>query len=155
MIIVCVNCAKSFNVNSELIPDEGRTIQCGSCRHVWFYKRSHENEKDKKIQYTSKEYSGNENKKNIVRKKLDYSKNKKNIYSGKRSEIIKYQPKPSLDLLKFISYFIVSIITFFAIIVILDTFQTFFFKFFPNLEFYLFSLYETLKDIELFIKDLF
>ena len=50
MIIVCVNCAKSFNVNSELIPDEGRTIQCGSCRHVWFYKRSHENEKDKKVQ---------------------------------------------------------------------------------------------------------
>ena len=37
MIIGCVNCDKKFNVNSELIPNEGRTIQCGSCDHIWFF----------------------------------------------------------------------------------------------------------------------
>ena len=38
MIIECVNCNKKFEVNSELIPLQGRTIQCGSCNHIWFYK---------------------------------------------------------------------------------------------------------------------
>ena len=37
MIIQCINCNKNFDVNSELIPSSGRTIQCGSCNHVWFF----------------------------------------------------------------------------------------------------------------------
>ena len=37
MIISCISCGKKFNVNSELIPSNGRTIQCGSCNHIWFY----------------------------------------------------------------------------------------------------------------------
>ena len=37
MIIECINCNKKFDVNSELIPSTGRTIQCGSCNHVWFF----------------------------------------------------------------------------------------------------------------------
>ena len=37
MIIQCVKCSKKFQVNSELIPNEGRTIQCGSCGHLWFF----------------------------------------------------------------------------------------------------------------------
>ena len=40
MIIECINCNKKFNVNSELIPNSGRTIQCGSCNHVWFFNPS-------------------------------------------------------------------------------------------------------------------
>ncbi len=40
MIIQCINCDKKFEVNSELIPNNGRTIQCGSCNHVWFYNPS-------------------------------------------------------------------------------------------------------------------
>ena len=40
MIITCINCGKKkFDVNSELIPTEGRTIQCGSCNHIWFFKK--------------------------------------------------------------------------------------------------------------------
>jgi predicted Zn finger-like uncharacterized protein len=38
MIIDCIKCTKKFEVNASLIPDNGRTIQCGSCNHVWFYK---------------------------------------------------------------------------------------------------------------------
>ena len=37
MIIECINCSKKFTVNSDLIPSTGRTIQCGSCNHVWFF----------------------------------------------------------------------------------------------------------------------
>ena len=44
MIIECVNCSKKFDVNSDLIPSAGRTIQCGSCNHVWFYKKGQENQ---------------------------------------------------------------------------------------------------------------
>ena len=38
MIIECINCHKKFVVNSDLIPTEGRNIQCGSCNHLWFFK---------------------------------------------------------------------------------------------------------------------
>ena len=31
---------KKFEVNSDLIPNEGRTIQCGSCNHTWFFNKS-------------------------------------------------------------------------------------------------------------------
>ena len=40
MIIECINCNKKFDVNSELIPASGRTIQCGSCNHIWFFNPS-------------------------------------------------------------------------------------------------------------------
>ena len=39
MIIQCINCNKKFSVNSELIPNKGRTIQCGSCNHIWFFNK--------------------------------------------------------------------------------------------------------------------
>ena len=37
MIIECINCKKKFNVNSTLIPQNGRKIKCGSCGHIWFF----------------------------------------------------------------------------------------------------------------------
>ena len=46
MIIECINCAKKFDVNAELIPTDGRTIQCGSCDHVWFFKINNQNKSD-------------------------------------------------------------------------------------------------------------
>jgi len=49
---------------------------------------------------------------------------------------------------------LVTIITFIAIILLLDTFKLPLYDYFPKLEFFLFNLYETLKDIQLFIKDL-
>ena len=44
MIIECINCHKRFKVNSELIPEEGRNIQCGSCNHVWFFTKNNQND---------------------------------------------------------------------------------------------------------------
>ena len=27
-----------FEIDADLIPKEGRNLQCGSCDHIWFYK---------------------------------------------------------------------------------------------------------------------
>ena len=46
------------------------------------------------------------------------------------------------------------IISFIAVIILLDTFKSPLYSFFPNLELFLFNLTETLKDIKFFVKDL-
>ena len=161
MIIECVNCNKKFNVNSELIPNEGRTIQCGSCEHIWFFNPNDEilvsaikqDKKKKNLNVKRKKeekyISSSPNKKiDKIVKKVDDKKNK-------GSEIVKYQAQTNFTLIKFLSYILVAIITFVALIIILDTFKTTLFNFYPDLEFFLFSLFETLKDIKLFVKDLF
>ena len=78
-----------------------------------------------------------------------YSKNLPKI-----EEITEYKPKKSLSFLKFLSYLIVLLISFVALLIIIDTFNSFLYQFFPGLELIMFNLFETLKDIELFIKDL-
>ena len=39
MIITCVKCSKKFNLDDNLIPEEGRELQCGSCNHKWFFRK--------------------------------------------------------------------------------------------------------------------
>ena len=39
MIISCNNCNKKFDIDSTLIPDKGRLLQCASCDHKWFFKK--------------------------------------------------------------------------------------------------------------------
>ena len=55
---------------------------------------------------------------------------------------------------KFFSYLIVLIISFVALIILLDTLKTPLINVFPGLEIILFNLVETLQDIKLFIIDL-
>ena len=160
MIIACVNCNKKFNVNSELIPDEGRTIQCGSCKHIWFFNKNDQILKDFKKPAIKKDLPPSITKKEFektkIKNKSDNSLNIKNKdkIKNKGSEIIKYQHKTEFTFSKFISYIFVGIISLVSLIIVLDTFKSSLYVFFPNLEFLLFSLYETLKDIELFVKDL-
>ena len=40
MIIECPNCNKKFNLDEKLIPENGRTLKCSSCDHIWHYKIS-------------------------------------------------------------------------------------------------------------------
>ena len=40
MIISCENCNKRFEVGDNLIPEEGRLLQCSSCDHKWFFKKA-------------------------------------------------------------------------------------------------------------------
>ena len=95
-----------------------------------------------------------EEKSNIKRKKIrkPISNFSTNIKKG--SELVKYQPKYNFTFGKFLSYIIVSIITFVAIIIVLDTFKDPLSGIFPNLELLLYNLFETLRDLILFAKDL-
>ena len=90
MIIECVNCSKKFSVNADLIPSAGRTIQCGSCNHVWFYKKDQNIYKKSQtpellITETFPNSSTSENKKK-PQKNLNYSKKK-------TSALVKYDKK--------------------------------------------------------------
>ena len=38
MIISCQNCSKKFDVEDNLIPENGRMLQCSSCDYKWFFK---------------------------------------------------------------------------------------------------------------------
>ena len=162
MIIECINCSKKFEVNSDLIPIEGRTIQCGSCNHVWFFKKNDQDQlriKQNDIQeksYVKKENFENEELKFKSQKtKKTSKKDISDLDEKKGSELIRYKPKSNFTFIKFLSYIIVIIVSFVGLILILDTFKAYLYNFFPDLEFILYSLYETLKDIELFIRDLF
>ena len=160
MIIECVNCSKKFDVNSDLIPLNGRTIQCGSCGHIWFYKKNdqneakiNENETIDNIDIFNQNIQSDNNLSEPSKGNKKISKKKELSTTG--SELVKYKAKSNFTFGKFLSYIIVIVVSFIAVIIILDTFKTPLYNFFPDLEFILFSLYETLKDIELFIKDLF
>ena len=37
MIISCEKCNKKFEISDNLIPDDGRLLECGSCSYQWHY----------------------------------------------------------------------------------------------------------------------
>lgn len=39
MRLVCPNCAATYEVPEDAIPDSGRDVQCASCGHAWFFQR--------------------------------------------------------------------------------------------------------------------
>ena len=148
MIIICINCDKKFEVDKALIPEKGRNIQCGSCKHVWFFK---ENLKEKKNNKPLKL----EKKENIIEKETVINENLTSQKKNRRNlPAIKKETKSSNFLFKIFSFLIVLTLTLIAIIVILDTFENNLTKFFPNLELFLYNLYESIKDIKLFFNDL-
>ena len=152
MIIECINCSKIFDVNSDLIPSTGRTIQCGSCNHVWFFNPNKVNLKLKEEIQPKTSISINSQKiKDIRPKKKNDNLNKA---EKKKFEVTKYQAKSNFNITKLLSYILVSIISFIALIILIDTFKSVLYVVFPGLELMIFSLFETLKDIQLFIKDL-
>ena len=149
MIIVCPSCGKNFNVDEDLIPDKGRLLKCGSCNQTWFFNK---NENVEIKPSTSKVFV--EEKSNIKQKKIRKPVSNFSTNIKKGSELVKYKPKYNFTFGKFLSYIIVSIITFIAIIIVLDTFKDPLSNIFPNLELVLYNLFETLRDLILFAKDL-
>ena len=53
MIISCPECNKKFEINSKLIPKNGRLLKCGSCNYEWFFSEQTTNEKNIKDNQTS------------------------------------------------------------------------------------------------------
>ena len=154
MIITCPNCNKQFKIDNSLIPDEGRDLQCGSCNHVWFYKIEEENNEVLKLneELVSKEIEIKaEKKEEKIRADVNYKKKEKTSEKQKNKNA---SINTSNNVGKFFSYLIVFIISFVALIILLDTLKTPLINVFPELEIVLFNLFETLQDIKLFIIDL-
>ena len=149
MIIVCPSCGKNFNVDEDLIPDKGRLLKCGSCNQTWFFNKNENVE----IKLSTNEVFAEE-KPNIKEKKIRKPASNFSTNIKRGSELVKYQPKYNFTFGNFLSYIIVSIITFVAIIIVLDTFKDPLSNVFPNLELVLYNLFETLRDLILFAKDL-
>ena len=162
MIIECPCKKKKFNIDINLIPAEGRNLQCGSCDRIWFYKK--EELKSEPLQVNediaikekedSEKLNDDKSKHQLIKQPVEENKKAKSKLSTineteKKSEEIK-KTKSS----KFFSYLIVFIISLGALIILLDTLKTPLVNIFPGLEVLLFNLYETLKDIKLFIIDL-
>ena len=164
MIITCPNCNKQFKIDNSLIPDEGRDLQCGSCNHIWFYNVQEKNNEvlELKQEIISEDIETKaENKENkieekqqpeeIIKTEINNKKKEKNSEKQKNTtKLKKTENKGS----KFFSYLIVFIISFVALIILLDTLKTPLINVFPGLEIVLFNLFETLQDIKLFIIDL-
>ncbi len=149
MIITCPNCKKKFEIDSSLIPTEGRDLQCGSCDNVWFYQAEIESSKPLKLNIN---ISNDEKEKNITKKKKETNE----IYKDRQSENITKPKKNSKNTNnKFFSYLVVFIISFVALVILVDTLKTPLINTFPGLEIILFNLFETLKDLKLFIIDLY
>ena len=138
MIIGCENCNKKFEVDTNLIPDNGRLLQCSACNHKWFYKIPKISDFKLSDNQNIKEETENLS---IENEKAEVKKKYKQISFGN-------------IFFKLLSYIIIFIITLIAVIIVLDTFKSPLSSIFPNLELFLFNLIETLKDIKFFIKDL-
>ena len=147
MIITCPSCEKKFEIDEKLISDKGRLLKCGSCNHTWFFNKN-DNEQTKPL--IDKPYI----QKKILSRDENIDKSSDNVLIKPGSELVKYKQKNSFTLGNFLSYIIVFIITFIAIIIILDTFKDPLSGIFPNLELTLYNLFETLRDLILFAKDL-
>ena len=164
MIITCPNCNKKFKIDNSLIPDEGRDLKCGSCNHIWLYKIKEENSKilklkeeiaindiETKVDKNNEEIVENKNPISKIETELNNQKKEKNIEKQKEIKISKNTENTGN---KFFSYLIVFIISFVALIILLDTLKNPLINVFPGLEIILFNLFETLQDIKVFIIDL-
>ena len=169
MIITCNNCNKKFDIDSSLIPDKGRLLQCASCDHKWFFKKvvpenpvssidediandnanifEQNNSPIIDVESVS-DASNDEVEVNLEEK----NKEKIEINKGESTQVNTHQKKQKN--FKILNIFVVSIISFVAFIIIVDTFRYPIGKIVPNVEFILYNLYESIKDISLFIKDL-
>ena len=149
MLIECENCNKKFELDSNLIPENGRELQCGSCEHIWFFK--------KKINIIKKNEIIEDQNINIekeqIKKKI--KKVKKELHEDEKHKkeynIDQKVEKKDYNILKI---FLVLIITFIAIIIVIDTFKSQLSFIYPNLDNLLNNLYQSITDVVLFSKDL-
>ena len=154
MIICCPNCNKNFNLDDKLIPEKGRLLQCSKCNHQWHYiKIINKNVINKKVDSSkSDEISKN----NIDKKKTKKSTSKdKTLNKNLKSNITKKTTNKKYSIEYFLKKIIVTIITFMAIVLILDTFKNNISNYFPIIVPLLDTFYQSFLDLNLFIKDFY
>ena len=169
MIITCNNCNKKFDIDSNLIPDKGRLLQCASCEHKWFFKKEalentvspiDEDISIDNVNIFDQNSSSTDVEERVLNApkdevEVDLEKETKDKIEINKDESPQVNTKPKKQKnFKILNIFIVAIISSVAFIIIVDTFKYPIGKIVPNIEFILYNLYESIKDITLFIKDL-
>ena len=143
MIISCEKCNKKFELSDELIPDNGRLLQCGSCSYKWHYVPNETIKLVKEVDTVDISNNVKKTSRKLTQKKVKKDAiNENNNFSNEKKGI------------GFLSIIVVVVISFIALLIIVDTFKIYIISFIPNIDFYLSSLYESLKDIFLFFRDL-
>ena len=146
MIIDCPDCNKKFDIDQNLIPSNGRLLQCGTCNYKWFFKNNIiEKKNEKEIEIVKKKDSDIKNQ--ISENLVD---NLSNVKIDKTPSI-KKKDKKNVNYLNIILVIIISIA---ALIIVLDTFKNPLTSIFPNINFLLDNLYQSIEDVKLFIIDL-
>ena len=156
MIISCENCNKRFEVSDNLIPEQGRLLQCSSCDHKWFFKKTEKLIEKKEPKKIIKEDDNKILSETFVEKTIEKKEIKSTTLNEETlSEIDDEEPQIKKDKkTNYLKIFIVIIITFVAIIIIIDTFKHQIRFIYPDIEILLSNLYESLRDINLFLRDL-
>ena len=136
MIITCNNCSKKFSVNSNVIPEKGRLLQCNGCNNKWFFKKeitnepittdieniNHEKTEPIKIDNTdNQEFFDNQNENDFSLGKIEKLED-----VDTNADIPKVKKNYNI-----FGLIVVIIITFIALILVLDTFQNPLSKVFP------------------------
>ena len=163
MIISCPECSKRFNIDQNLIPKDGRLLQCSNCMHKWHFiiKKNEEiieepikseeiiieNKNQEKKINPSQEFIPIEEE--TIEKEL--KKEQKVINKVKKKE---QKPKKKDKPIKLLNMIIVIIISVAALIILIDTFRIELSKYMPFLNPMLDSFYTIIADINSFIKDL-
>ena len=151
MFISCDQCNKKLSIDSKLIPQEGRLLQCGFCNNKWFYKKKI-NKIPLEVINDIKKTSQNKIKDNNHNNDIDIENSE---FYNKGDNTVKSPIKKIYSIFTLFRLIIVFIISFITLVIILDTFKSSLKVPFPEIEFMLQSLYETLIDIFLFVKDFF
>ena len=162
MIINCECGKKKFNIDSSLIPEEGRLLKCGSCSKIWHYTPVLETKNDEdldlkineninKNEVPSNEAINDENftdtnqevlsEENTENEKIDIKNEKENEEKDGKINIV-------------LIYFIIILISLLGFIFLVDTFKSYLLSVFPGIGPFFDSFYQTVLDLKLFIKDL-
>ncbi len=164
MIVECPDCYKKFELPIDKIGSQGRLLQCGKCGKQWFFSLNesvYEDYSTIKDNYEANDKGFSDYNKNLKKPEPEKKENTKiRKVNDQNKEDLKIDQKDfplvskKTKKVNYFKIFIVLIITFVSIIILLDTFKEFLSFIFPNIENILKSLYETFKDIGLFMKDL-
>ena len=165
MIISCPNCNKKFKIDQNLIPISGRLLQCSNCKHKWHFKIEKKDETDDGSFEPEKVILKNKNediKVNSIENDSLIEENLKKKELKKKEKVVKKTKKIKQNInqnkkekpVGLLNMIIIIIISFVAIVIVLDTFRIELSKYMPFLNPILNSFNEIIADINSFIKDL-
>ena len=148
MIIDCPDCNKKFVIDQHLIPPNGRLLQCGSCNYKWFFELKINKENfDEEIKSTKNELPVDTE--TIIQEAE--ATLKKNVDKEIPKKINKKKVKNNVN---YLNVLLVIILSTTAFILVVDTFKEQLSLIFPDINFLLNNLYQSIVDIKLFALDL-